>query len=145
MGWAGVLQGVRRMRFEALLARQESGELSQAEAGEMLGVTERTFRRWRERWREDGAEGLADRRIGRVSGRRAAAAAEIELMLGLYVARYSDFTVKHFHEQLVKRHGYKLGGSVANVEVGRARGGGGCGQAAIWKRLATKALCACMS
>ena len=25
----------------------------------------------------------------------------------LYRARYSDFTVKHFHEQLVKRHHYK--------------------------------------
>lgn len=114
MGRAVVMQGVRRMRFEALLARHESGELSQAEAGEMLGVTERTFRRWRDRWREDGADGLADRRIGRVSGRRAAMA-EIELMLGLYVARYSDFTVKHFHEQLVKRHDYKLGYTVTRL------------------------------
>ena len=114
MGRAELLQGVRRMRFEALLARHESGELSQAEAGEMLGVTERTFRRWRDRWREDGAEGLTDRRIGRVSGRRAAAA-EVESMLGLYVERYSDFTVKHFHEQLVKRHGYKLGYTVTRL------------------------------
>jgi hypothetical protein len=47
--------------FEALLARQESGELSQAEAGEMLGVTERTFRRWRDRLRDDGVEGLVPR------------------------------------------------------------------------------------
>jgi transposase len=114
MGRAEVLQGVRRMRFEALLARHESGELSQAEAGEMLGVTERTFRRWRDRWREAGSDGLSDRRIGRVSGRRAAAA-EIEAMLGLYVDRYSDFTVKHFHEQLVKRHGYKLGYTVTRL------------------------------
>jgi hypothetical protein len=43
-----------------------------------------------------------------VSGRRASLA-EVERMLGLYVELYSDFTVKHFHEQLVKRHGYKLG------------------------------------
>ena len=102
------------MRFEALLARHENGELSQAEAGEMLGVTERTFRRWRARWQEGGPEGLVDRRIGRESGRRAAAA-EIELMLGLYVGRYSDFTVKHFHEQLVKRHGYKLDYTVTRL------------------------------
>ena len=80
----------------------------------MLGVTERTFRRWRARWQEGGPEGLVDRRIGRESGRRAAAA-EIELMLGLYVGRYSDFTVKHFHEQLVKRHGYKLGYTVTRL------------------------------
>lgn len=104
------------MRFEALLARQESGELSQAEAGEMLGVTERTFRRWRDRLREDGVDGLVDRRLGRVSGRRAALA-EVERMLGLYVEQYSDFTVKHFHEQLVKRHGYKLGYTVTRLSL----------------------------
>jgi transposase len=104
------------MRFEALLARQESGELSQAEAGEMLGVTERTFRRWRDRLREDGTEGLVDRRIGRASGRRAALA-EVERMLGLYVEHYADFTVKHFHEQMVKRHGYKLGYTVTRLSL----------------------------
>ena len=104
------------MRFEALLARQESGELSQAEAGEMLGVTERTFRRWRDRLREEGVEGLIDRRLGRVSGRRAALA-EVERMLGLYVDQYSDFTIKHFHEQLVKRHGYTLGYTVTRLSL----------------------------
>jgi hypothetical protein len=104
------------MRFEALLARQESGELSQAEAGEMLGVTERTFRRWRDRLRDEGVEGLVDRRLGRVSGRRAALA-EVERMLGLYVEQYSDFTVKHFHEQMVKRHGYKLGYTVTRLSL----------------------------
>jgi hypothetical protein len=104
------------MRFEALLARQESGELSQAEAGEMLGVTERTFRRWRDRLRDDGIEGLVDRRLGRVSGRRAALA-EVERMLGLYVDQYCDFTVKHFHEQMVKRHGYKLGYTVTRLSL----------------------------
>ncbi len=104
------------MRFEALLSRHEGGELSQAEAGEMLGITERTFRRWRDRLHDDGVEGLVDRRFGRVSGRRAAVA-EIERMLGLYVERYSDFTVKHFHEQLVKRHGYKLGYTVTRLRL----------------------------
>jgi len=104
------------MRFEALLARQESGELSQAEAGEMLGVTERTFRRWRDRLRDDGVEGLVDRRLGRVSGRRAALA-EVERMLGLYVEQYSDFTMKHFHEQMMKRHGYMLGYTVTRLSL----------------------------
>ena len=45
MGRAEVLQGVREMRFEGLLERQERGELSQIEAAELLGVSERTFRR----------------------------------------------------------------------------------------------------
>ena len=59
------------MRFESLLGRQEGGEITQAEAAELLGVKERTFRRWRDRYREEGEAGLADRRLGRCSPRRA--------------------------------------------------------------------------
>jgi transposase len=116
MGRAEVLQGVRQMRFEGLLERHERGELSQEEAAEMLGISERTFRRWRDRLRDEGVEGLRDRRIGKPSSRRAAVE-EILLMLGLYEERYSDFTVKHFHEQLQKRHGYKLGYTVTRLAL----------------------------
>ena len=111
-----VLQEVRRMRFETLLDRHERGELSQVEAAELLGIGERTFRRWRDRYAEEGREGLVDRRIGRPSGKRAAEA-EIGRMLGLYRAHYEGFTVKHFHEQLVKRHNYKLGYTVTKVHL----------------------------
>jgi len=113
---AEVLQGVRAMRFEELLDRHERGELSQVEAAEMLGIGERTFRRWRDRLRDEGPAGLRDRRLGKPSNRRAAAE-EIVRMLGLYEASYSDFTVKHFHEQLVKRHGYKLGYTVTRLSL----------------------------
>ncbi len=65
MGRAGVLQGVRQMRFEGLLERHERGELSQEEAAEMLGVSERRFRRWRDRLRDEGPAGLRDRRISK--------------------------------------------------------------------------------
>ena len=106
-----LLQGIREMRFEALLDRHESGELGQQEAAEMLGISERTFRRWRDRLRDEGPAGLRDRRLGKPSSRRAAVE-EIVRMLGLYEERYGGFTVKHFHEQLVKRHGYKLGYTV---------------------------------
>ena len=116
MGRAEVLQGVREMRFEGLLERQERGELSQIEAAEMLGVSERTFRRWRDRLHEEGAEGLRDRRIGKPSSRRAVAE-EILRMLGLYQERYEGFTVKHFHEQLAKRHHYKLGYTVTRLSL----------------------------
>ncbi|MGC2200584.1 MAG: helix-turn-helix domain-containing protein [Stellaceae bacterium] len=113
---AEVLQGVRQMRFEGLLERHERGELSQEEAAEMLGVSERTFRRWRDRLRDEGPEGLRDRRIGKPSSRRAAAE-EILRMLGLYQDRYAGFTVKHFHEQLQKRHNYKLGYTVTRLAL----------------------------
>ena len=38
-------------------------------------------------------------------------------MLGLYEERYSGFTVKHFHEQLQKRHDYKLGYTVTRLAL----------------------------
>jgi transposase len=116
MGRAEVLQGVRQMRFEGLLERHERGKLNQEEAAEMLGISERTFRRWRDRLRDEGPGGLRDRRIGKPSSRRAAAE-EILRMLGLYEERYSGFTVKHFHEQLVKRHNYKLGYTVTRLSL----------------------------
>ena len=72
MGQAEVLQGVRQMRFEALLDRRERGELNQEDAAEMLGISERTFRGWRDRRRDEGRSGLIDRRIGKPSSRRAA-------------------------------------------------------------------------
>jgi transposase len=104
------------MRFEGLLERHEQGELSQGEAAAMLGVSERTLRRWRDRLRDEGPAGLRDRRIGKPSSRRAAAE-EILRMLGLYEERYSGFTVKHFHEQLQKRRHYKLGYTVTRLAL----------------------------
>ncbi len=38
-------------------------------------------------------------------------------MLGLYRDKYADFTVKHFHEQLVRRHGYVLGYTVTKLAL----------------------------
>ena len=59
-----VLQGLRRMEFEGDLRALARAWPSQAEAAEILGMSERTFRRWRERYEADGAEGLIDRRRG---------------------------------------------------------------------------------
>ena len=65
------LQGLRLMKFEEVYGRTYRGELSQGEAAEILGVSERTFRRWRDRFAAEGAAGLYDRRLGRISARRA--------------------------------------------------------------------------
>jgi transposase-like protein len=78
-------EGIRRMRFLDVLGRTERSELSQMEAAELLGVCERTFRRWRDRHREDDETGLLDLRL-RPSPRRAPVR-EIERMLGLYRPR----------------------------------------------------------
>ena len=116
MGTAAVHEGVRRMRFESLVGRWDRGEITQVEAAEMLGVSVRTFQRWADRYEDAGSEGLADRRLGRPSARRAPQE-ELERMLGLYRDKYADFTVKHFHEQLVRRHGYVLGYTVTKLAL----------------------------
>jgi hypothetical protein len=118
MDRARINEGIRRMRFEELLDRHERGDLGQAAVAEMLGISDRTFRRWRDRLHDEGPAGLADRRLHPSS--RRAPVAEIERMLGLYRAHYGDFTVKHFHEQLVKRHDYKLGYTVTKVHLQRS-------------------------
>jgi transposase len=102
------LQGVRMTVFLNLLHRWESAELNQEEAAELLGVSERTFRRWTRRYEEEGEAGLLDRRLGKASGRRVPVdrAEEVER---LYRERYPGFTVKHFHEHLIKDHGFGWG------------------------------------
>jgi transposase len=101
------LQGVRMAMFLKLLSRWESAELSQEEAAELLAGSERTFRRWTRAYEEEGEAGLVDRRLGKASGKRVPAdrAEEVER---LYRERYQGFTVKHFHEHLIKERSLGL-------------------------------------
>ena len=115
---ARIHEGIRRMRFADVVGRSERSELSPLEAAALLGISERTFRRWRDRHRDAGLEGLADRRLG--PSLRRASVLEIERMLGLYRDVYRGFTVKHFHEQLGKRHNYTLGYTVTKLHLHRA-------------------------
>ena len=101
---ATVLQEVRQMRFEELYTRRQRRELTMVEAAEMLGITERTFRRWSTRYEAEGAEGLADRRLGRASA-RAVPVDEIFQMVTLYESRSTGWTVQHFHERWQQAHG----------------------------------------
>jgi transposase len=103
-----VLQGVRMLRLRDVFGRWECGELSQLEAAELLGMHERTFRRWARRFESDGEAGLEDRRLGRRSG-RAVAVSVADQVERLYRERYLGFTAKHFHEYLKASHGYSLG------------------------------------
>ena len=100
------LQGLRLMKFEDVSGRAYRGELSQVEAAEILGMSERSFRRYRDRFEAEGSEGLYDRRLGRASLRRAGVD-EVMAMLTLFDTRYWDFTAKHFWEKLVSEHDFK--------------------------------------
>jgi transposase len=101
-----LLQDRRMEKFEELLRRWDRGELSGSEAGELLGCSERQFRRYRRRYEEDGLEGLADRRLGKASARRIAVD-EVMWMVGQYESHYLGWNVKHFHEHLQARHGVR--------------------------------------
>ena len=103
-------------RFEDAFDQYKRRRLTREEAGELLGMSGRNFQRLCLRYEEDGIEGLRDRRIGKVSPRRAPAR-ELERMHELYRERYSDFTVKHFHEQLQRRHHYKLSYTVTRLSL----------------------------
>jgi transposase len=96
------------IKFLDIFGRYEASEFSQLEAAELLGVGERTFRRWCQRYEEDGETGLLDRRLGKVSGKRVPAEQEVEVE-ALYRSRYSGFTAKHFHEHLVRDHRFLWG------------------------------------
>jgi hypothetical protein len=103
-------------RFEEAFEQYKRRRLTGEEAGELLGLSGRHFRRLCVRYEEEGIAGLRDRRLGKVSPRRASAG-ELERMQELYRTRYSDFTAKHFHEQLVRRHGYKLCYTVTRLSL----------------------------
>lgn len=95
-------------KFRDVLSRWDGGDLSMSEAGELLGMSERQFRRYRDRYEEAGEDGLRDRRLGKISTRRVPAEA-IEEVLELYRHRYLGWNVKHFHEHLVRDHHFSWG------------------------------------
>ncbi len=102
------LQERRMTKFANVLKRWEHEELSAQEAGELLGCSERQFRRWRRRYEEEGDAKLADRRLGRASVRRVPVD-RIVWMLGEYRTRHAGWNVKHFHEYLRKQYGFEWG------------------------------------
>ena len=101
-------QGVRVIKFCSVLERYEASEFSQLEAAELLGMSERTFRRWSQRYDEAGEAGLLDGRLGKASGKRVPVDRSDEVE-ALYRSRYQGFTAKHFHEHLVQNHKFNWG------------------------------------
>jgi len=98
-----VLQEVRKMRFKETYEGWKKGRLTQEEAARLLGVSDRTFRRYLVRYEDEGMEGLVDRRLGQISHRRAPAD-EVIGLADLYSNRYKGFTAKHFYSWYVRAH-----------------------------------------
>ena len=94
------------MQFEELYGRRERRELTQVEAAELLGMSERQFRRLSQRYEAEGVEGLADRRLGKVAANRIPVDEAMEISR-LYGTRHRGWRVKHFHEYLEHRYGIR--------------------------------------
>ena len=91
-----LLQEIRKMRFEEAYGGWEAGRLTQVEAASLLGVCERTFRRYLSRYEEGGLEGLIDRRLEQVSHRKAPVD-EVMALTGSYRSRHLGWSAKHFY------------------------------------------------
>src|SRR5438128_2527952 len=98
-----VLQEIRTMRFEELYQQRTEKRLSIEEAAKILGVDERTFRRWSQRYEERGAEGLVDGRLEKMA-HNAAGLDEVLEMLTLFETKYPKFTVAHFYDKYRDEH-----------------------------------------
>lgn len=99
-----LLQEVRKMRFDETYEGWRRGRLTQQEAARLLGVCERTYRRYLVRYEEKGMEGLIDQRLGQVS-HRCAPVDEVIALADLYSRRYRGFSVKHFYSWYRRAHG----------------------------------------
>ena len=95
------------MKLQDVLLKAMAKRITWWEAAEIIGVTDRTMRRWRERLEADGYSGLVDRRKGKPSDRRVPVA-KVEQVLGLYRDTYFDLNMRHFHEKLREEHGIEL-------------------------------------
>ena len=84
------------MRFEEAYTGWQEGRLTQQEAARLLGVCERTFRRYIERYEEEGLDGLIDRRLSQVSHRRAPVD-EVMALCDRYARRHLGLSAKHFY------------------------------------------------
>jgi transposase len=95
------------MKLQDVLLKAMAKKITWWEAAEIIGVTDRTMRRWRERLEEHGYSGLADRRKGKPSDKRVPLATA-EKVLRLFQDTYFDLNIRHFHEKLRDEHGIQL-------------------------------------
>jgi transposase len=97
----------RAMKVQEVILRAMAKKITWWQGAEIMGISDRSMRRWRERYEEFGYDGLFDRRQGKPSPKRVPVAL-VEQVLGLYRDRYFDLNVRHFHEKLQREHAIDL-------------------------------------
>jgi transposase len=93
----------RAMKVQDVILQAMAKKITWYQAAEIIGISDRHMRRWRERYEEGGFRGLFDRRRGKISPKRVPMAVVMRV-LELYREKYVDFNVRHFHEKLASEH-----------------------------------------
>ena len=109
-----MLQEIRKMRFEEVYFGWSESRLTQEEAAQILGVCDRTFRRYIDRYAESGRAGLSDKRLTQASFRRAPVD-EVMALTDQYKSRHQSWNVKHFHSWYRRDGGKRSYGWVKNT------------------------------
>lgn len=94
----------RAMKMREVLLEALAGKMTWIEAAEVLGLSPRTVRRWREKFDESGIDGLYDGRRQSPSD-RAVPAKELQKWLRLYRERFAGYNVRHFCSIARRKHG----------------------------------------
>jgi len=97
----------RAMKVQEVILRTMAKKITWWQAAEIISISDRQMRRWRERYEQHSYDGLLDRRRCKPSGKRVPLALA-EQVLGLYREKYFDLNVRHFHEKLREEHGIEL-------------------------------------
>src|ERR1700684_2432032 len=97
----------RAMKVPEVMLQAMAKKITWFQAAEIIGISDRHMRRWREGCGEGGFRGLFDRRRGKPSPKRVPMAV-LERVLELYGEKYFDFNLRHFHEQLASEHQIEL-------------------------------------
>src|SRR6201984_2578592 len=97
----------RAMKVQDVMLQAMAKKITWWQAAEILGISDRHMRRWKERYEQEGYDGLFDRRRGKPSHKRVPVQT-VEQVLELYREKYFDLNVQHFHEKLVANHGIQL-------------------------------------
>ena len=87
------------MKVQEVILRAMAKRITWWQAAEIVGISDRSMRRWRERYQEFGYDGLFDKRRGKASPRRVPMALA-EQVLQFYREKYFDLNVLHFHRPL---------------------------------------------
>ncbi len=137
----------RAMKVQEVSLQAMAKKITWWQAAEIIGISDRQMRRWRERYEGFGYDGLFDRRPGQPSPKRVQVAV-VEQVLGLYRERYFDLNVRHFHEKLAAEHGVDLSYTWVKLALqgaGLGRGGASAGCIASGGRGGPCRGCCCTS